>query len=66
MIIPTEARATLAAIRYGKTEAEYRADIWKRRLTEHPTKQRSRWNWPIKWAEAAASNVTPIKRKARQ
>lgn len=64
MIIPTEARATLAAIREGLTEREYIDAIWARRVATQPSKKRPRWKFPLLQPATKPSNVTAI-RKAR-
>jgi len=65
MIIPTEARATIAAYREGRTEKQFIADMWARRVAEHPCKRKARGEWPMKAAvaEPPVSNVTPIRKK---
>lgn len=65
MIIPTEARATMAAYREGRTLEEYLSDIWARRVAEHPPAprvKRRRMKFPL---QAKASNVKPFKQRAK-
>lgn len=66
MIIPTEARATLAVLAEGKSPVEFVAAIWKLRQKEHPILKgrKPRGQWPIVRAQDLPLNVTAIRRKA--
>ena len=64
MIIPDEARRTLAILAEGKTPAAYVAEIWRLRAKEKPVLRgkRSRGQWPIMRAEMPA-NVMKFRKK---
>lgn len=71
MIIPTEARATLAAYRVGRTEKQFIADMWDRRRTEHPGRSKATGKWPPgKWSawrkslKAKRGNLSLVRRAA--
>lgn len=64
MIIPEEARATMAAYREGLTLAAYLDFMWLRRAAENPPAPRLRrhkWNWPV--GKRKSATVTNIKSK---
>ncbi len=65
MIIPTESRAQLAAIREGLTEAEYVDAIWRRRLAEHRIlrARKPSPSWPIVRAADLPANVMPMRKR---
>jgi hypothetical protein len=46
-IIPTEARATIVALREGTTEDKFLDYIWEKRAMEYPRESRSRGAWPF-------------------
>ncbi|HCE08742.1 MAG TPA: hypothetical protein DEQ40_09115 [Oxalobacteraceae bacterium] len=71
--IPTEARATLAAYRLGRTEAQFLRDMWCRRRVEHPGRVKSTGQWPPTCRTDKGfvlrdpnDNVMPIKRKGQR
>jgi len=70
MQIPTEARATMAAIRDGKSLESYLDDVWERRTASQTPVQPSTGAWPYQSQEAvrdalnaSGTNVEPIRKK---
>lgn len=75
MQIPTESRATMLALRAGRTEKQFLAEIWSRRAAENPAQAKQakpRGKWPqscrtpkgFVLPDYTITNVTPIgKRK---
>jgi hypothetical protein len=57
-IIPTEARATIVALREGTTEDKFLDYIWEKRAMEHPRETRARGAWPfVRLAEKISAVV---------
>lgn len=66
MVIQTEARERLNALREYRTEKEYLDKLWTMRRAEAPKfKRLNKIGWPIKRAEDIAANVTSIRKGKR-
>lgn len=68
MIIPTEARATMVALRQGRTLAQFLDEMWSRRRAEKPPGRiTSKGKWPFnRDAQTDTNNVTEIRPRKKR
>lgn len=65
-IIPTEARATMLALREGLSADQFVDEMWRRRVAEHPCQPKAKGRWPA-LIYSKPDNVTILaKRRARK
>lgn len=65
MIPPTEARATMAAYREGRTLEQFISDMWERRAAEHPPLPRVKRRRMVFPLQARADNVKAFRKLAK-